>query len=158
MSDLNMNIGIKKSDRKKIAEGLSAILADSYVLYLKTQNFHWNVTGPHFVPLHDQFEEQYKELADAIDEVAERIRILGFRAPGTFKEFGDLASIKEKTDHPDAMEMVKRLAEDNEAAHKVIRGVVEICDEAGDEGTADMLVARMQVHAKTAWILRSHLV
>lgn len=155
MSDIS--IGINKSDRKKITEGLSKVLADSYVLYLKTQNYHWNITGPHFLPLHDQFEEQYRELAEAIDEIAERIRILGFRAPGTLKEFGDLASIKEKTDKPDAMEMVKRLAEDNEAAHKTIRSTFEICDEAGDEGTADMLVARMQVHAKTAWILRSHL-
>lgn len=155
MSDVS--IGINKSDRKKIAEGLSEVLADSYVLYLKTQNYHWNITGPHFLPLHDQFEEQYRELAEAIDEIAERIRILGFRAPGTLKEFGDLASIKEKTDKPDAMEMVKRLAEDNEAAHKTIRSTFEISDEAGDEGTADMLVARMQVHAKTAWILRSHL-
>src|SRR5690625_3440249 len=94
MSDINIDIGLKKTDRKKIAEGLSGVLADSYTLFLKTQNYHWNVTGPHFGPLHDLFEEQYRELFDAIDEIAERIRTLGFRAPGTLKEFGDLADRK----------------------------------------------------------------
>lgn len=150
-----VNIGINKTDRKKIADGLSEVLADSYVLYVKTHNFHWNVTGPHFISLHEQFEEQYRELAKAIDEIAERIRVLGSRAPGTLKEFGDLTNLKEKTDHPDAMEMVKRLAEDNEAVHKTIESAIEISDEAGDEATTDMLVARLQVHSENAWILRS---
>lgn len=158
MSDINIDIGLKKTDRKKIAEGLSGVLADSYTLFLKTQNYHWNVTGPHFGPLHDLFEEQYRELFDAIDEIAERIRTLGFRAPGTLKEFGDLASVKEQTGQPDAMEMVKNLAEANETVHKTLRSAFETADEAGDEGTADLMVERMQVHAKNIWMLRSHLV
>ncbi|HLR90645.1 MAG TPA: Dps family protein [Balneolaceae bacterium] len=158
MSDINIDIGLKKTDRKKIAEGLSGVLADSYTLFLKTQNYHWNVTGPHFGPLHDLFEEQYRELFDAIDEIAERIRTLGFRAPGTLKEFGDLASVKEQTGQPDAMEMVKNLAEANETVHKTLRSAFETADEAGDEGTADLMVERMQAHAKNIWMLRSHLV
>ena len=158
MSDINIDIGLKKTDRKKIAEGLSGVLADSYTLFLKTQNYHWNVTGPHFGPLHDLFEEQYRELFDAIDEIAERIRTLGFRAPGTLKEFGDLASVKEQTGQPDAMEMAKNLAEANETVHKTLRSAFETADEAGDEGTADLMVERMQAHAKNIWMLRSHLV
>lgn len=158
MSDINIDIGLKKTDQKKIAEGLSGVLADSYTLFLKTQNYHWNVTGPHFGPLHDLFEEQYRELFDAIDEIAERIRTLGFRAPGTLKEFGDLASVKEQTGQPDAMEMVKNLAEANETVHKTLRSAFETADEAGDEGTADLMVERMQAHAKNIWMLRSHLV
>src|SRR5690554_1302291 len=105
----NVNIGINKENRKKVADGLLKVLADSYVLYLKTQNFHWNVTGPHFHSLHEQFEVQYKDLAEAIDEIAERIRILGFKVSGTLKKFSELTSIEENTDQPDAMEMVKRL-------------------------------------------------
>ncbi len=154
---MNVNIGISKEDREKVAEGLSKVLADSYLLYLKTHNYHWNVTGELFHALHEQFEEQYSELAPAIDEIAERIRIIGFPAPGTFKEFSKITSIKEETDHPDAMEMVKRLKEANEQVIDTVRDAMEIADSVGDEATIDLLAGRLTVHSKTAWILGSHL-
>ncbi|MDX1642133.1 MAG: Dps family protein [Balneolaceae bacterium] len=158
INKMDVNIGISEDARKKIAEGLSKVLADSYMLYLKTHNYHWNVTGEHFHSLHEQFEEQYTELAEAVDEIAERIRSLGYRAPGSFREFQEITSIEEDTDHDiKAMEMVRRLAVDNEAILRTARQVVPACDEAGDEATLDLLTQRLDVHSKTAWMLRSHL-
>lgn len=154
---MKINIGINEENRKAIADALSKVLADSYMLYLKTYNYHWNVTGEHFHSLHEQFEEQYTELADAIDEIAERIRALGYRAPGTFKEFNKLASIDEQQDEPEAMEMVRRLAVGNEKVLRTAREALEPANEAEDEATIDLLTERLHVHSKTAWMLRSHL-
>ncbi len=154
---MDINIGINEKNREKIADALSKVLADSYMLYLKTHNYHWNVTGELFHSLHEQFEEQYTELADAIDEIAERIRALGSRAPGTFKEFNELASIDEQQDEPDAMEMVRRLAVGNEQVLRTAREALEPANAAEDEATIDLLTERLHVHSKTAWMLRSHL-
>lgn len=154
---MKVNIGISEEHREKIAAGLSKVLADSYLLYLKTHNYHWNVTGELFHQLHEQFEEQYSELAEAIDEIAERIRALGFRAPGTFKEFNEITSIKEDTDSPKALEMVKRLTEANEQVIRTAREALEPANAADDESTIDLLTERLTVHSKTAWMLRSHL-
>jgi starvation-inducible DNA-binding protein len=154
---MEVNIGINKEDRKAIAEGLARVLADSYMVYLKTHNYHWNVTGKLFHPLHAMFEEQYTELAEAIDEIAERIRALGFRAPGSFREFSEITSIEEDTGHPDAIEMIKRSAEANETILRTAREALKPCHEAGDEATIDLLTHRLKVHSKTAWMLRSHL-
>ncbi|WP_445664282.1 Dps family protein [Fodinibius sp. AD559] len=156
-SVMEINIGINEQNREKIAEALSRVLADSYMLYLKTHNYHWNVTGELFHSLHEQFEEQYTELADAIDEIAERIRALGYRAPGTFKEFNELTSVDEQQDEPDAMEMVRRLAEGNEQVLRTAREALDPANEAEDEATIDLLTERLKVHSKTAWMLRSHL-
>ncbi|MEL7832953.1 Dps family protein [Fodinibius sp. Rm-B-1B1-1] len=154
---MDINIGISEDNREKIADALSKVLADSYMLYLKTHNYHWNVTGELFHSLHEQFEGQYTELADAIDEIAERIRALGYRAPGTFKEFNELTSIDEKQDEPDAMEMVRRLAIGNEQVLRTAREALEPANAAEDEATVDLLTERLHVHSKTAWMLRSHL-
>lgn len=154
---LDINIGISEEHRKKIADELSRVLADSYMLYLKTHNYHWNVTGELFHSLHEQFEEQYTELADAIDEIAERIRALGYRAPGTFKEFHELTSIQEDQEEPEAMEMVRRLALGNEKLLRTAREALEPAKEAEDEATIDLLTQRLHVHSKMAWMLRSHL-
>jgi starvation-inducible DNA-binding protein len=154
---MEINIGIDEEDREKIAHELSKVLADSYMLYLKTHNYHWNVTGELFHSLHEQFEGQYTELADAIDEIAERIRALGYRAPGTFKEFNELTSIKEEEEEPEALEMVRRLALGNEQVLRTAREALEPADNAGDEATVDLLTERLHIHAKTAWMLRSHL-
>jgi len=154
---MEVNIGINKDDRKAIAEGLAKVLADSYMLYLKTHNYHWNVTGKLFHPLHAMFEEQYTELAEAIDEIAERIRALGFRAPGSFREFSEITSIQEDTDQPDAIEMIRRSAEANEAILRTAREALDPCQDADDEATIDLLTHRLKVHSKTAWMLRSHL-
>lgn len=154
---MEINIGISEENRKEIADALSRVLADSYMLYLKTHNYHWNVTGELFHSLHEQFEEQYTELADAIDEIAERIRALGYRAPGTFKEFNELTSIAEQQDEPEAMEMVRRLAEGNEQVLRTAREALDPANEAEDEATIDLLTERLKVHSKTAWMLRSHL-
>jgi starvation-inducible DNA-binding protein len=154
---MEVNIGINKDDRKAIAEGLAKVLADSYMLYLKTHNYHWNVTGKLFHPLHAMFEEQYTELAEAIDEIAERIRALGFRAPGSFREFSEITSIQEDTDQPDAIEMIRRSAEANETILRTAREALNPCQDAGDEATIDLLTHRLKVHSKTAWMLRSHL-
>ncbi|MGM0547376.1 MAG: Dps family protein [Bacteroidota bacterium] len=154
---MDINIGINEKNREKIADALSKVLADSYMLYLKTHNYHWNVTGELFHSLHEQFEEQYTELADAIDEIAERIRALGHRAPGTFKEFHKLTSIEEQQDEPDAMEMVRRLAVGNEQVLRTAREALGPANEAEDEATVDLLTERLHVHSKTAWMLRSHL-
>lgn len=154
---MEVNIGISEEHREKIAAGLSKVLADSYLLYLKTHNYHWNVTGELFHQLHEQFEEQYTELAEAIDVIAERIRAIGFRAPGSFKEFNEITSIEEDTDQPKAKEMVKRLAKANEQVIRTAREALKPANEADDEATLDLLTERLTVHSKTAWMLRSHL-
>lgn len=155
--NMDINIGISEENRKEISNALSKVLADSYMLYLKTHNYHWNVTGELFHSLHEQFEEQYTELADAIDEIAERIRALGYRAPGTFIEFKELASIDEQQDEPEAMEMVRRLAIGNEQVLRTAREALEPANKAEDEATIDLLTERLHVHSKTAWMLRSHM-
>lgn len=151
----DINIGINQDDRAKIADGLSRLLADTYTLYLKTHNFHWNVTGQMFNTLHQMFETQYTELAIAVDEIAERIRTLGFPAPGTYKEYARLSSIKENEGVPSAEEMVQLLVEGQEAVARTARSVFPSVEKASDEPTADLLTQRMQVHEKTAWMLRS---
>ncbi|MEB3828256.1 Dps family protein [Phormidium sp. CCY1219] len=150
-----INLGIDEKDRKEIAEGLSRVLADTYTLYLKTHNFHWNVTGPMFQTLHLMFEQQYNELALAVDGIAERIRALGFPAPGTYSEFSKLSSIRETEGVPSATEMIKLLVEGQETVVRTARSVFPIADKVSDEPTADLLTQRMQVHEKTAWMLRS---
>jgi len=152
-----MNIGIKEADRKKIADGLAHLLADTYTLYLKTHNYHWNVTGPMFNSLHLMFEAQYTELATAVDEIAERIRALGFPAPGSYHEFSELSSINEERGSPNAIEMITQLATDQEAIVRTARSIFPVVEEATDEPTADLLTGRMQIHEKTAWMLRSML-
>ena len=152
---MKIDIGIAEKDRKAIAKGLMALLADTYTLYLKTHNFHWNVTGPMFNTLHLMFEQQYTELATAVDSIAERIRSLGERAPGSYAEFGKLASIKEASGTPDAAMMIRQLVEGNEAVVKTARSIFDTADDAGDESTADLLTQRLQIHEKTAWMLRS---
>lgn len=154
---MEINIGISEENRKAIADELSKVLADSYMLYLKTHNYHWNVTGELFHSLHEQFEEQYTELAEAIDEIAERIRSLGYRAPGTFKEFNELTSIEEDPEEPEALEMVRRLAVGNEQVLRTAREALKPANEAEDEATIDLLTQRLDVHSKIAWMLRSHL-
>lgn len=149
-----IDIGIKEKDRKAIAQGLARVLADTYTLYLKTHNYHWNVTGPNFNSLHTAFEVQYTELALAVDLIAERIRALGFPAPGTYREYAKLTSIAEDTDSPDADTMVARLVAGQEAVVRTARSVFPLADKAHDEPTADLLTQRMQVHEKTAWMLR----
>ncbi|HEY0913487.1 MAG TPA: Dps family protein [Solimonas sp.] len=150
-----IDIGIGKDQRKSIADGLSRLLADEYTLYLKTHNFHWNVTGPMFNTLHLMFETHYTEAALAVDLVAERIRALGFPAPGTYKQYVALASIKETDGVPAAMDMVKLLVEGHEACVKTARSIFPLADAAHDEPTADLLTQRMQLHEKTAWMLRA---
>lgn len=150
-----MDIGITEQDRAAIAEGLSQLLADTYTLYLKTHNFHWNVTGPMFNSLHLMFETQYTELALAVDEIAERIRALGFPAPGSYSAYVRLSSIEETDGVPKAEDMVEQLVKGQEAVLRTARTVFPIADQADDEPTADLLTQRMQVHEKTAWMLRS---
>lgn len=157
VADMEVNIGISEEDRHVIADDLSKVLADTYMLYLKTHNYHWNVTGKLFYPLHEQFEEQYQELAEAVDEIAERIRALGYKAPGTFREFQELTSIEEDTEKPEALEMVRRLALANEQVLRTARGSLESVNKAEDEATLDLLTRRLQAHSKVAWMLRSHL-
>lgn len=152
---MKINIGIEEKDRKEIAHGLSRLLADTYTLYLKTHNYHWNVTGPMFQTLHLMFEQQYNELALAVDLIAERIRALGVAAPGTYSEFTELTSIKEARGVPTAIEMIQSLVEGQEAVIRTARSVFPIADRANDEPTADLLTQRLQIHEKTAWMLRS---
>ncbi|MGQ0530063.1 MAG: Dps family protein [Panacagrimonas sp.] len=154
-SATRIDIGIDKDQRKAIADGLSRLLADEYTLYLKTHNFHWNVTGPMFNTLHLMFETHYNEAALAVDLVAERIRALGFPAPGTYKQYASLSSISETEGVPEAMEMVRLLVKGHEACAKTARSVFPLADVANDEPTADLLTQRLQVHEKTAWMLRS---
>jgi starvation-inducible DNA-binding protein len=153
-----IDIGISGGDRKKIAEGLARFLSDSFTLYLKTHNFHWNVTGPMFNTLHTMFEGQYNEQWMALDETAERMRALGFNAPGSYAEFIRLASIPEEpglTDTADWREMVRQLVVGNEAVARTARKVLKTADDAGDDPTVDLMTQRLQVHEKNAWMLRS---
>lgn len=152
---MNINIGINEQDRQNIAQGLSKLLADTYTLYLKTHNFHWNVTGPMFQTLHLMFETQYTELALAVDLIAERIRSLGVYAPGTYKQFAALSSIKEEDGIPKAQEMIRLLVEGQEAVVRTARSLYGVVEKANDEATADLLTQRIQLHEKTAWMLRS---
>ena len=152
---MKLNIGIEESARKSIAEGLSKVLADSYTLYLKTHNYHWNVKGPMFQTLHLMFEKQYMELATAVDEIAERIRSLGERALGSYAEFSKLTSIKEEEGTPKAKDMIASLVTAHETLIRTARNVFPKAEEANDEATADLMTQRIQVHEKTAWMLRS---
>src|SRR5687767_6694588 len=152
-----IDIGIKEKDRAKIAEGLSRLLADSYTLYLKTHNFHWNVKGPMFQTLHLLFETQYTELAAAVDLIAERIRALGFRSPASYAEFGKATSIKESTVTPKATEMIRQLLADHETVAATASKAFTAADSAGDQATIELVTQRLQAHEKSAWMLRSHL-
>jgi starvation-inducible DNA-binding protein len=152
---VQINIGIEASTREEIAAGLSRLLADTYTLYLKTHYFHWNVTGPMFQTLHLMFETQYTELALAVDLIAERIRALGFTAPGSYTEYAKLSSIPETTTVPKAEEMIKLLVEGQESVCRTARSIFPILAKASDEPTADLLTQRLQIHEKTAWMLRS---
>ncbi len=154
---MQLDIGITEANRDKIATGLSALLADSYSLYLKTHNYHWNVTGPQFNTLHQMFETQYTELAAAVDEIAERIRALGVKAPGSYSEFAKLTSIDEATGKENAEEMIAQLVTAQETLVRTARETFPSADVANDEVTADLLTQRMQIHEKNAWMLRSML-
>ena len=150
-----IDIGISASDRKKLADGLSRLLADTYTLYLKTHNFHWNVTGPMFQTLHLMFETHYNELALAVDLIAERIRALGHVAPGSYKAYSKLSTIREEDAVPAAIAMIRSLVKGHEAVAKTARAVFPVAEAANDQPTADLLTQRLQVHEKTAWMLRS---
>jgi starvation-inducible DNA-binding protein len=152
-----IDIGISDTDRRAIADGLARLLADTYTLYLKTHNYHWNVTGPMFNTLHLMFETQYNELALAVDQIAERIRALGHPAPGSYKSFARLSSIQEEEAVPAAEEMIRQLVIGQETVVRTAREVFPTVDKANDEPTADLLTQRMQIHEKNAWMLRSML-
>jgi starvation-inducible DNA-binding protein len=152
-----IDIGINEKDRENIAKGLAHLLADTYTLYLKTHNYHWNVTGPMFQTLHTMFESQYTELSEAVDLIAERMRALGHKAPGSYQEFSKLTSIKENASELNANEMIADLVIGQEAVIRTARELFSRVDEAHDEPTADLLTQRMQTHEKTAWMLRSML-
>lgn len=152
-----IDIGIPEDHRVKIAKGLSHLLADSYTLFLKTHHFHWNVTGPMFSTLHVMFEQQYNELFPAIDELAERIRALGEFAPGSFGQFAELSTIKGASKVPSARDMIRELVKDHETIVRTARAIIPDADAAHDESTADLVTQRLQVHEKTAWMLRSML-
>jgi starvation-inducible DNA-binding protein len=150
-----MNIGISEKDRARIANELSKMLADSYILYLKTHNFHWNVTGPMFNTLHLMFMTQYTELWNALDLIAERIRSLGHPAPGSYKRYVELSSIKEEEGVPSAREMIEQMVAGQEAVARTARAAFKVADAADDQPTSDLLTQRMEVHEKNAWMLRS---
>lgn len=152
---MNINIGIPDKQRNDIARGLSRLLADSYTLYLKTHNFHWNVTGPHFQQLHLMFETHYNELALAVDLIAERIRALGVAAPGSYSQYAELSAVKEEKGVPSWQNMVKQLIEDHETVVRTCRTLLKTAQDAVDESTASLVGDRMGVHEKTAWMLRS---
>jgi starvation-inducible DNA-binding protein len=152
---MKIDIGIDTAKREEIAGGLSRVLADTYTLYLKTHNFHWNVTGPMFQTLHLMFEEHYNELWVAVDVIAERIRSLGSFAPGTYREFSELSSIEETVGVPKADQMIRLMVQGHETVARTAREVFVTADEANDQSTCDLLTQRMQVHEKTAWMLRS---
>jgi len=154
---MTINIGIEEADRQAIASNLSSLLADSYTLYLKTHNYHWNVTGPLFNTLHTMFEVQYTELATAVDEIAERIRTLGVKAPGSYRAYSELTTVKESAGGETALEMIRELVVGQEAIIRTARKAFPVADKANDEPTADLLTQRMQVHEKNAWMLRSML-
>ena len=153
--NMKIDIGISDSDRARVTDSLAKVLADTYTLYLKTHNFHWNVTGPMFQTLHLMFEQQYNELWLALDAIAERIRALGFPAPGTYSEYAKLSSIPETAGVPEAKDMIRILVRGHEAVARTARKIFPVVDKANDEPTADLLTQRMQVHEKTAWMLRS---
>jgi starvation-inducible DNA-binding protein len=152
-----IDIGINDTDRRAIADGLARLLADTYTLYLKTHNYHWNVTGPMFNTLHLMFETQYTELALAVDQIAERIRALGHPAPGSYRAFSRLSSIQEEESVPSAEEMIRQLVIGQETVVRTSREIFPTVDRAHDEPTADLLTQRMQIHEKNAWMLRSML-
>ena len=154
---MELNIGISAEDRQQIAGGLSKLLADSYSLYLKTHNYHWNVEGPMFNTLHLMFEQHYTELATAVDEIAERIRALGVKAPGSYTAFDRLTNIDEATGDESAEEMIRQLVIGQETVARTAREAIKAADAASDEPTADLLTQRMQIHEKNAWMLRSML-
>jgi starvation-inducible DNA-binding protein len=153
---MKIDIGIEPGAREKVAHSLSEMLADTYTLYLKTHNYHWNVTGPMFDTLHKMFEAQYNEMWVAVDELAERIRALGHPAPGSYAAFGKLARVSDAGDGvPEAKQMIRQLVEDHETVVRTARGVLKVASDAGDDVTEDLVTGRMQVHEKTAWMLRS---
>jgi len=154
---MDINIGMTSAQRQEIAERLAVLLADSYSLYLKTHNYHWNVTGPLFNTLHTMFETQYTELATAVDEIAERIRALGIRAPGSYSEFAKLTSVAEARGEESANDMIRALVEGQETIVRTAREAFPAAEAANDEPTADLLTQRMQIHEKNAWMLRSML-
>jgi len=154
---MQIDIGIPEADRARIAAGLTRVLADTYTLYLKTHNYHWNVTGPMFNTLHTMFEVQYNELWMAVDEIAERIRSLGEYAPGSYKAYADLTRIEEDASVPKAETMIANLVKGHEAVARTAREVFPLASDSGDEPTADLLTQRMQASEKTAWMLRSML-
>lgn len=156
-ADVGVDLGMSDKQRKAIAAGLSVLLADTYTLYLKTHNFHWNVTGPQFNSLHAMFEVQYNELALAVDLIAERIRALAEPAPGSYSAYAKLSTIQEADGLPSAEDMVRILADDQLAVVRTARKVFPLAEAGGDEPTADLLTQRMQVHEKTAWMLRANL-
>lgn len=154
----SVNIGIDADSRAAIAQGLSRLLADTYTLYLTTHNFHWNVTGPMFAALHQMFEEQYTEMWNAVDEIAERIRAIGHQAPGSYQAFSKLATLPDAPETaPNAMEMLRILQQGHESVARLAQEIMPTASEADDEPTADLLTARMTVHQQTAWMLRSML-
>ncbi len=150
-----IDIGLEKQDRESVAQSLKQLLADSYSLYLQTHNFHWNVTGPHFVEFHSMFEQQYSELALAVDEIAERIRTLGYPAPGTYVQFAKLSNVKEVLGVPTAMEMISILKKNHEIVVRTCREVLRVAQHACDESTIALVSDRMRVHEKTSWMLRA---
>ncbi len=152
---MDIDIGIKKSDRQKIVNGLSHLLADTYTLYLKTHNYHWNVIGPMFNTLHLMFMGQYTEMWNATDLIAERIRALGHPAPASYTAFAKLSSISEESGVPDAQAMIRNLVKGHEAVARTARGIFTLADRANDQPTADLITQRLQIHEKTAWMLRS---
>ncbi|HXF90482.1 MAG TPA: Dps family protein [Candidatus Nitrosotenuis sp.] len=152
-----MDIGLMKKDRKVVSDALSRVLADSFSLYLKTLNYHWNVMGPHFSQLHKLFKELYEELEDAIDSIAERIRILGFHAPANYSDYMRLTVIKEEKGHPEAFDMVRQLVLDNEYLIRRSHEVLSVAQSVADEATMDLMIKRIKSHGKRAWMLRSHL-
>ena len=152
---MDINIGIKDTDRKASAEAVSRLMANTYTLYLKTHGYHWNVEGPHFQQLHIQFMEQYTEMWTAVDDLAERIRALGHFAPASYKAMSELSTIKEEEGRPDWQAMVKNLAKGHEEVAKTAREVLRIAEESGDDATADVVAPRVTLHEKTAWMLRA---
>ena len=150
-----INIGIPEDRREAVAQGLSKLLADSYILYLKTHGYHWNVTGALFQTLHLMFEQEYTELAQAVDQIAERIRALGFYAPASYAQFIKMAQVKEEAGAPSAENMIRDLVSGHEITAKTARSVFSVCEKARDEATLDLLIQRIQTHEKTAWMLRS---
>ncbi len=152
---MKIDIGIPEKERLEISKALSHLLADSYTLYLKTHNFHWNVTGPMFRTLHVMFEEQYTELWTAVDLIAERIRALGTYAPGSYRQFAELTKIEEEPSVPTAIDMIRKLVQGHETVVRTARSIIPTAEKGGDEASLDLLTQRIQLHEKTAWMLRS---